>query len=60
MGILMQSSGRAGGITSSVYGVRKCTVTNTDRNVIYYVVMFGISRFLCIFVSSGRTKPAII
>jgi len=48
------------GIASSIYGERQCTVTNTNRNAMYYVVMFEISRSLCISVSSGRTRPALL
>jgi len=57
---LMKPSERTRGIASSIYGGRKCTVTNTDRNAMYYVVMFEISRSLCTFASSGRTRSAFL
>jgi len=57
---LMKPSERTRGIASSIHGERKCTVTNTDRNAMYYVVVFKISRSLCTFASSGRTRPALL
>jgi len=56
----MKSLERTRGIASSIYDERKCTVTNTDRNAMYYIVMFEIPRSLCTFASSGRTRPALL
>ena len=60
MNTLMKPWERTRGIASSIHGERECTVTNTDRNAMYYVTMYEISRSLCTFASSGRTRSAFL